>query len=56
MTQPAYATNACDDLIDQIWQGEISEQTFFERGMQLGMSLEQLGSIVADIREEDGTF
>ena len=54
MTQPAYQTNACDNLIDQIWQGEIGEIEFFERGMQLGMSLEELGTIVSDIREEDG--
>jgi hypothetical protein len=56
MTHPAYQTNPCDELIDQMWGGEIGEVEFFERGMQLGMSLEEIGSIITDIRVEDGTF
>lgn len=52
--QPAYQTNACDDLIDQMWGGDCNEPDFFERGMLLGMTLQQLGEVVAEIKNADG--
>ena len=54
MNYPAYQTNPCDELIDQLWSGDCSEAEFFERGMLLGMTLEQLGEVVAEIKDADG--
>jgi hypothetical protein len=44
-----------DRLIAGLWDGEIGEVEFFERALETGMSINQIGAILDEVREEDGT-
>jgi hypothetical protein len=43
-------------LIDGLWAGEFGDVEFTELGLKLGMSMEEIGQALSDIREEDGVF
>ena len=45
-----------DKLIDAFWAGEIGEVEFFEVGLDLGMDTDEIGQVLSDVREEDGTL
>lgn len=45
-----------ENLIDSYWAGEIGDVEFTEVGLMLGMDLLEIGQILFDVREEDGTL
>lgn len=49
-------TNRRDELIDGLWAGEFGDVEFTELGLKIGMSTEEIGQALADVREEDGVF
>lgn len=45
-----------DVLIDGLWAGEFGEVEFTELALEAGMSIEEIGQVMSDVREEDGTI
>lgn len=48
--------NQRDELIDRLWAGEIGEVEFAEMAFNLGMEAHEIGQVMSDVREEDGTI
>jgi hypothetical protein len=43
-------------IIDAYWAGDIGDVEFTELALQAGMSTEEIGKTLAEVREEDGSF
>lgn len=45
-----------DQLIDALWAGDVGEVEFAELALELGMEAHEIGQVMSEVREEDGTF
>lgn len=45
-----------ENLIDAYWAGEIGDPEFAEVAFGLGMEAHEIGQVMTDVREEDGTL
>lgn len=43
-------------LIDGLWAGDLGEVEFTELALEAGMSIEEIGQTLSDIREEYGVL
>lgn len=41
-------------LIDALWDGAIGEVEFFECALESGMTMDEIGEALAEVRAEDG--
>lgn len=45
-----------EQLIDAFLAGDIGEVEFAELAFELGMEAHEIGQVMSDVREEDGTL
>lgn len=45
-----------NQLIDALWAGDVGEVEFAELALGLGMEAHEIGQVMSEVREEDGTF
>lgn len=43
-------------LIDGFWAGEISELELMRRGLLAGMTVNEIQTVIDDVKMQDGTF
>lgn len=45
-----------EELIDGYWAGDFGDVEFAELALDSGMEAHEIGQIMSDVREEDGTL
>lgn len=54
-TEIAVAYHQREELIDEFWAGEISEASFIDCAIEMGMERSEIDQVIAEVRAEDGT-